>query len=131
MPLHPCRECRHAVSTEALACPSCGVAHPAGGSAGALAVREPAGTLTRGKGEVDGPSPEFWRAIRILLKRARVAFYGMGSGLVAAIATGSLVVRSDPWMRTAGCLMAVVLVLIGLVLAMLDLNLGKEGSNDE
>ena len=131
MPLQPCRECRHAVSTEALACPSCGAAHPAGGPAGALAVHEPVGTLTRGKGEAEGPSPEFWRAVRILLKRARVAFYGMGSGLVAAIATGSLVVRPDPWMRTAGCLMAVVLVLIALVLEMLDLNLGNGGTNDD
>ena len=131
MPLQPCRECRHAVSTEAPACPSCGAAHPAGGSPGAVAVHEPVAALTKAKGEVDGPSPEFWRAVRILLKRARVAFYGMGSGLVAAIATGSLVVRPDPWMRTAGCLMAVVLFLIAIVLDMLDVNLGKEGSNDE
>ncbi|MBI3420008.1 MAG: hypothetical protein HY053_07755 [Proteobacteria bacterium] len=29
MSLHPCRECGHEVSDDALACPHCGCAHPA------------------------------------------------------------------------------------------------------
>lgn len=128
MPLQPCRECRHAVSTEALACPSCGAAHPAGASAGALAVHDP---VAKGRGEAEGPTPEFWRALRLLLKRARLAFYGMGSGLVAALATGSLVVHPDRWVGVAGGLMAVVLCLIAIVLEMLNLNLGKGGAHDD
>jgi RNA polymerase subunit RPABC4/transcription elongation factor Spt4 len=131
MALQPCRECRHAVSTEALACPSCGAAHPAGVSAGALAVREPAGMVAKGRGEGEGPTPEFWRAMRLLLKRARLAFYGMGSGLLAAIATGSLVMQPDRWVGVAGGLLAIVLCLVAVVLEMLDLNLGKGGANDD
>lgn len=131
MPLQPCRECRHAVSTEALACPSCGAAHPAGASAGALAVHDPAATAAKGRGDAEGPTPEFWRALRLLLKRARLAFYGMGSGLVAALATGSLVVHPDRWVGVAGGLMAVVLCLIAIVLEMLNLNLGNGGAHDD
>jgi hypothetical protein len=131
MPLQPCRECRHAVSTEALACPSCGAAHPAGVSAGALVVREPGKVVATGKGQADGPTPEFWGAMRLLLKRARVAFYGMGSGLFAAILTGSLALQPEGWMVAAGLLMALVLCLVAIVLEMLDLNLGKGGADDD
>jgi hypothetical protein len=35
MPLQPCRECGHEVSTEAKTCPSCGVADPTGSLAAA------------------------------------------------------------------------------------------------
>ncbi|HEX6039604.1 hypothetical protein [Longimicrobium sp.] len=123
MPLHPCRECRHAVSTEALACPSCGAAHPAGASA-ALAVREPGGVVTR-DGDGDGPTPAFWRAVRMLLNRVRIGLYGLASALFAALLTGSLVRQPTGWVLTAGVLMSMVLCLAAVLLELVDLNLGK------
>jgi RNA polymerase subunit RPABC4/transcription elongation factor Spt4 len=131
MPLQPCRECRHAVSTEAPACPSCGAAHPAGGSAGAVAVRDASGAVAKADPQADGPTPEFWRAMRLLLRRARVALYGTGSGLFAAILTGSIVQQPSDWMIAAGVLGALLLCLIAILLEMLDLNLGKGGANDD
>lgn len=128
MPLQPCRECRHAVSTEALACPRCGAAHPAGASAAALALREPG---TGKGGGLDGPTPAFWRAVRLLLKRVRIGLYGLASALVAALFTGSLVQRPTRWAIAAGVLMSMVLCLASVLLELLDLNLGKGGSNDD
>lgn len=40
MALKPCRECGHNVSTEAAACPNCGVSNPSGGVRGALAANQ-------------------------------------------------------------------------------------------
>jgi hypothetical protein len=127
MPLQPCRECRRAVSTEALACPRCGAAHPAGASA-ALALREP-GT-GKGGGGLDGPTPAFWRAVRLLLKRVRIGLYGLASALLAALLTGSLVQHPTRWAIAAGVLMSMVLCLASVLLELVDLNLGKGGSDD-
>lgn len=130
MPLQPCRECRHAVSTEALACPSCGAAHPAGAAA-ALAVREPGGAPARGGESLDGPTPAFWRSIRMLLKRVRIGLYGLASALLAALLTGSLVRQPTRWVIAAGVLMSMVLCLASVLLEMVDLNLGKGGTDDD
>jgi hypothetical protein len=131
MPLQPCRECRHAVSTEAVACPSCGAAHPAGVHAGAIAVREGGTAVSGGTGGVAGPSPEFWRATRLLFRRVRVAFYGVGSGLFAAILTGSLVLEPTRWMQAAGLLAGVGACLLAVILELLELNLGKGGMHED
>ena len=131
MPLQPCRECRHAVSTEALACPSCGAAHPAGVPGGAVAVREGGTALSGGTGDVAGPSPEFWRATRLLFRRVRIAFYGVGSGLVAAIFTGSLVLEPSPAMKVAGVLAGFGACLLAVILELLELNLGKGGVHED
>jgi hypothetical protein len=131
MPLHPCRECRHAVSTEAPACPSCGAAHPAGVSAGALAVRDAGAAVSGGTGHVAGPPPEFWRATRLLFRRVRIGFYAVGSGLFAAVLTGTVALSPSVPMQAAGLLAAVGAVLLAVILELLELNLGKGGADED
>lgn len=131
MPLQPCRECRHAVSTEAMACPSCGAAYPAAGPAGAVVVPEAGAAASRGTGDVAGPPPEFWRATRLLFRRVRIGFYGVGSALFAAILTGSLLLEPSPWMRAAGLLAGLGACLLAVILELLELNLGKGGVHED
>lgn len=128
MTLHPCRECRHAVSTEAQACPRCGAVHPAGVSAGAPLLT---GAGLRPAAPVgDGPTPEFWRATRLLFRRVRVGFYGIASAVFAAMLTGSFLLKPAPWAFAAGGLFALVLCLAAMLIELLDLQLGKGGSHD-
>lgn len=129
MSLKPCRECRHAVSTEALTCPSCGAANPAGTPAAALALRETGGASAVEIGD-DGPPPAFWRAVRLLLKRVRVGLYALASALVAGLLTGSLIQQPTRWVTATGVLMAAVLCLGAVLLELMDLNLGKGGADD-
>jgi hypothetical protein len=131
MPLQPCRECRHAVSTEALACPSCGAAHPAGVPAGTLAVHDGRAAVPVGTGNAAGPSPEFWRATRLLFRRVRIAFYGVGSGLFAAILTGSFVLQPSRSMQGMGLLAGVGACLLAVILELLEMNLGNGGVHED
>ena len=126
MALQPCADCRRPVSTRARACPHCGAPPPgeallpaAGGGAGVQAsVRE-----------AYGPAPGFWAAIRVLLRRLRIASYGAGSGLFAAILTGSVAVTIAPWTAGAGMLVAMILCMLGLVFELVETNLGKGGDH--
>lgn len=130
MPLQPCRECRHHVSTEAQACPRCGALHPAGAPGGALVLRE-AGAAPVPAAPGAGPSPEFWRAARLVFRRVRFGLYGAGSGLFAAMLTGSLVLPQGRAAMPLGLLTSLVLCLMAIVLDLLDLHLGKGGANDD
>jgi hypothetical protein len=130
MPLQPCRECRHAVSTEAQACPSCGAVQPAGVSGGALTLRDPGAPPTPASPGAHGPSPEFWRATHLVFRRVRIGLYGAGSGLFAAILTGSLMLRPGQGAVPVGLLASLVLCLMAIVLELLDPHINKGGAND-
>jgi urea transporter len=94
-----------------------------------VAVREP-GVVASRDGDGDGPTPAFWRAVRMLLNRVRIGLYGLASALFAALLTGSLVRQPTRWVMATGVLMSIVLCLAAVLLEMVDLNLGKGKSDD-
>jgi hypothetical protein len=130
-PCNLAEKCRHAVSTEALACPRCGAAHPAGAPAGTLAVHDGRVAVPVGTGNAAGPPPEFWHATRLLFRRVRIAFYGVGSGLFAAILTGSFVLQPSRSMQGMGLLAGVGACLLAVILELLEMNLGNGGVHED
>jgi hypothetical protein len=129
MTLHPCRECRHAVRTEAQACPRCGAVHPAGVSPGAL-ILQGSGPVPAPAVHADMPGPAFWSAMRVIFRRVRIGLYGAGSGLLAAVLTGAWVAQLGRAISVTGVVLALFLCAMAVLLEVLDLHLGKGGAHD-
>jgi hypothetical protein len=129
MTLHPCRECRHAVSTEAQACPRCGAVHPVAVPSGAL-ILPGHGTAPAPLVTADMPGPAFWRAMRVIFRRVRMGLYGAGSGLLAAVLTGAWVAQLGRAVAVTGVCLALFLCAVGLLLEVMDLQFGKGGAHD-
>lgn len=73
------------------------------------------------------PTPEFWRATRLVLRRVRIGFYGMGSAVFAAMLGGTFLLGTGQWVVAAGLLGATAACLIAVIVELLESNLGKGG----
>lgn len=81
--------------------------------------------------EVAAPSPAFWAAARVVLRRVRVGCYGAGSMVFAAALTGGFAFKLTGWATGVGMFGAVVLCQFGLLFEVFETNIGKGGSHDE
>jgi hypothetical protein len=126
MALEPCAECRRLVSTRASACPHCGAPPPSG-----TLLPVARAMLSPGGADLSIPSPAFWKAVRVVLRRIRIGSYGLGSAIFAGVLTGSFVFKLTGWTIGAGVLSAIVLCLVGLMFEIFETSLGKGGPNED
>lgn len=82
-------------------------------------------------GEVAAPSPAFWAAARVVLRRVRIGCYGAGSMVFAAALTGGFAFKLAGWATGVGMFGAVILCQFGLLFEVFENYIGKGGSHED